>query len=262
MKDVTIINSGFAYGGFTSGSEGIWTRNEPTDPPAPDYKSLSERLRTPVSHIVRPYQAGGGKAAVVSSENGGSGVIKDSAFKKTDGLVTAEKGLVLSIIAADCVPVYLVDKYAGVVGLLHCGWRSAAGQLLKDAVGQMKGLGSVPGDIQVYIGPHICADCYEVGAEVREVYVHAFTEKELEKIFIARGNSLYLSLSQAIRSKAENEGIPDENISVSEECTCHDPEFYSFRRGDKGRQNLAYIMINTTEQGAENNVPVQNTFKS
>jgi len=243
MKEITIIDNSFALAGFTSGKEGIWSRNEPSDPPTNDYTALSEKLEIPLSRFIRPYQAGGDKVGTVGSEHGGSGVIKDNDLRKVDGLITDEKGLILSIIAADCVPVYLLDKKAEVIGLLHCGWRSAAGMLIHNAVERMKELGAVTSDIQVIIGPHICAKCYEVGDEVRTEYATAFAQKELESVFEQREGRLYLSLLETIRLKAIAEEIPEKNISILNDCTCHDTSYFSYRRGDRGRQNLAYIFM-------------------
>lgn len=243
MKETTMIGSSFALAGFTSGNEGIWSRNEPLDPPTDDYISLSEKLGTPLSRFIRPYQAGGARVEIVGAEHGGSGVIKDNELKKVDGLITAEKGIVLSIIAADCVPVYLLDKKAKVIGLLHSGWRSAAGELIQNAAESMKKLGAAPSDIQVIIGPHICAECYEVGEDVRNEYARVFAPKELDILFAQRGEKLHLSLTETIRLKATAEGIKPENITAVNGCTCCDKAYYSYRRGDRGKQNLAYIMM-------------------
>ena len=243
MKSMTIIDNEFSIGGFTSGNEGIWTRNTPTDPPTDDYVSLSDRLGVPLPRIIRPYQASGDKVEIVGAEHGGMGVIKDNVLQKVDGIVTAEKCIVLSVLAADCVPIYLIDKKTEVIGLLHCGWRSAAGGLLHNGIAAMKELGASPADIQLIIGPHICADCYEVGEEVRTEYAKAFSEKELEAIFKVRDKRLYLSLSKALQLKAEAEGILQEKISAVNECTCHDKSYYSYRRGDRGRQDLAYLVL-------------------
>lgn len=243
MKEITVIDSAFAYGGFTSGNNGIWTRNEPFDPPAADYISLGEKLGVPLSRVIRPYQAGGDRVGAVGAEHGGSGVIKDNDLRQTDGLVTAEKGIVLSVIAADCVPVYLVAEKAEVIGILHCGRKSAAGELLYNAVDKMRELGASPAEIKITVGPHICADCYEVGENVWSEYSEIFTEQELGKMFVRRAEHLYLDLSRAIMTKAANAGIPAENITEAKACTCHDSSFYSYRRGDRGLQNLAFIMM-------------------
>ncbi len=243
MKEITMIESGFALAGFTSGYEGIWSRNEPSDPPTNDYTALSKSLGVPLQNFIRPYQAGGDKVGTVTSEHGGSGVIKDNDLKKVDGLVTAEQSIVLSIIAADCVPVYLADEKAKVIGLLHCGRRSAAGELIHNTVERMKELGAAPQDIKLIIGPHICSKCYEVGEEVRTEYAKVFAPKELDSLFEQRGKRIFLSLTETIRLKAAAEGLSANNISSVNDCTCHDTAFYSYRRGDKGKQNLAYIMM-------------------
>ncbi|MBQ6181215.1 MAG: laccase domain-containing protein [Ruminococcus sp.] len=243
MKEITIINDRHFWGGFISGREGIWTRNTPSDPPTADYIALGIKLGVPLSRMIRPYQAGGCKVAVVGFEHGGAGIVRDNDLKKVDGLVTAEKGIVLSIIAADCVPVYLADEEAGVIGLLHCGWRSAAGDILCNCIRCMEELGASTAGIKMFIGPHICAGCYEVGEDVRSVYSEAFTAEELSSILYEREGRLYLDLAQALRIKASEEGIMAADIMASDECTCHDNSYYSYRRGDRERQDLAFLMM-------------------
>ncbi len=237
-----LFDDDFIVGGFTAGASGIWTRTKPTDPPTQDYTALSGELGIPLSSIVRPYQANGQLAAIVGTEHGGMGVLSDNVLKKTDGLVTSDSGLVLSIIAADCVPVYLADREAGVIGLLHCGRQSAAGELIHNGIARMEELGAAPEMTELFLGPHICQACYEVGAEVMDDFALSFTAKELERIFRREGERLYLDMAEAITVKALREGISRGNIHFSRECTCHGSGYYSYRRGDRGLQNLAYMM--------------------
>ena len=42
---------------------------------------------------------------------------------KADAIVTATRGLILSILTADCQPVLFADAKAGVIGAAHAGWR-------------------------------------------------------------------------------------------------------------------------------------------
>lgn len=242
MKEIIVKDDAFAYGGFTSGGSGIWTRQQPDDPPVDDYIALGRRLGRELSDVVRPYQANGSRVAAVGREHGGSGVIKDNELKRVDGLVTAERGIVLSIIAADCVPVYLTEPVSGVIGLLHCG-RQAAGDILRSGAEQMKALGACPQRIHMHIGPHICGDCYEVGEDVRAELAGNFSPAELKAVFSLRGDKLYLDLSKALKLRAAAEGITDDRITETRVCTFCDSSFYSYRRGDRGRQNLAFLMM-------------------
>lgn len=243
MKKDIIIDDGFSFGGFTAGNSGIWTREKADDPPSEDYVSLSRELGVSVGRIVRPYQAGGEKVAVADFEHGGCGVVREDPFIRTDGLVTNCRGLVLSIIAADCVPIYLSDERAGVIGLLHCGRQAAAGELISNSVDVMTSLGASAERIVLTIGHHICGSCYEVGMEVVNGFAETFSKKELESIFSINGEKVHLELSGAIVIKAVREGIRRENIHINGSCTCCGSSYYSYRRGDRGRQNLAFFMM-------------------
>ncbi|MDD7515472.1 polyphenol oxidase family protein [Ruminococcus flavefaciens] len=241
-KDIFIDNS-FAIGGFTAGANGIWTRESPDSPPTEDYIRFCEDMGISLDRVIRPYQANAMKAAEVSPYHGGSGVIKDNELTKTDGLVTSHSGLMLSVIAADCAPVYLMDENAGVIGLLHCGWRSAAGELIYNGIEKMRALGASPENIRAVIGHHICRECYEVKEDVRAEFAKQFSAEELESIFTVRDGHMYLDISRTIILKVLREGISPENISDTGVCTCHNSEYFSYRRGDRGKQNLAFLMM-------------------
>ena len=51
---------------------------------------------------------------------------------EADGIVTATPGLPIFCFTADCVPVLLCDAAHGVVGAIHCGWRSSVADILKN----------------------------------------------------------------------------------------------------------------------------------
>ena len=80
-------------------------------------------------------------------------------------MATATPGLALAILTADCVPVLLADREAGVIGAAHAGWRGALNGVVEAAVGAMLGLGARAKDIRAVIGPAIGAASYEVGLE-------------------------------------------------------------------------------------------------
>ena len=81
---------------------------------------------------------------------------------EADALVTATPWLVLGIVTADCAPVLLADRQAGVIGAAHAGWRGAHGGVLEAAVEAMEALGAHREDIAAAIGPAIALESYEV----------------------------------------------------------------------------------------------------
>ena len=93
-----------------------------------------------------------------------------SARPKGDALVTDRRGLVLSIVTADCVPVLLADPVAGVVGAVHAGWRGAKAGIIERAVDAMCDLGAQRARVVAGIGPCIHQASYEVDETFRTAF--------------------------------------------------------------------------------------------
>ncbi len=55
-----------------------------------------------------------------------------------DGLITSDKGILLTIRIADCLPVLMVDPQQRVVAAVHSGWRGALARVIEKAVGDMR----------------------------------------------------------------------------------------------------------------------------
>ncbi len=87
---------------------------------------------------------------------------------RADAMVTDRPGLALGVVTADCVPVLLHDREAGVVGAVHAGWRGALAGVLEATVAAMQGLGATRPGIAAAIGPSIRQPSYEVGADLRD----------------------------------------------------------------------------------------------
>ena len=87
------------------------------------------------------------------------------AAPRVDAMATATPGIALAILTADCVPVLLADREAGVIGAAHAGWRGALNGVVEAAVEAMVGLGARAKDTRAVIGPAIGPTSYEVGPE-------------------------------------------------------------------------------------------------
>lgn len=85
-----------------------------------------------------------------------------------DAVVTDRTDIVLGIITADCGPILLADRDAGVVGAAHAGWRGAHGGVLENTIAAMEALGATRKNIAAALGPTIAQESYEVDAEFRD----------------------------------------------------------------------------------------------
>ncbi|GAB4539517.1 MAG: peptidoglycan editing factor PgeF [Thermodesulfovibrionia bacterium] len=154
-----------------------------------------------------------------------------------DAVITNNRGILIGIRVADCVPILIYDKGRDIIGAVHAGWRGTAKGILKKAIKAMLDIyGSAKEDILIAIGPSIRGCCYEVGDDVIKPIHDATGEGRYYK---GTNGRYYLDLSMANMIQAQSIGILQESIWCSDECTfCNPSRFYSYRYtgGSTGRQ--------------------------
>ena len=136
---------------------------------------VAEALYIPLEQLVIAKQVHGAKALSVTKPWS-----IDNA-PEADALVTAERGIGLGILTADCAPVLFADKKARIIGAAHAGWKGAVGGILEATVAEMKKLGAKPENIEAAIGPCIGPHSYEVKADFKEPFLAQ--DKANEKFF-------------------------------------------------------------------------------
>lgn len=92
----------------------------------------------------------------------------DAERPHADALVTARRGVLLGVVTADCTPVLLADREAGIVGAAHAGWKGAIGGVTDRTIEAMEALGARRGSIVAAIGPTIAQSSYEVDEGFRD----------------------------------------------------------------------------------------------
>ncbi len=152
-------------------------------------------------------QLGGLGIATIRQVHGARVVMATpGAPEEADGMVTRVAGLVLGVMAADCVPVLLADTELRCVGAVHAGWRGTAAGIAKAGVAALKReFGSKPEHLIAAIGPSIGPCCYAVGQELRGQFA--------DDLF----DSGRLNLWEANRQQLSAAGVSD--ITVVGECT-------------------------------------------
>ena len=79
---------------------------------------------------------------------------------RCDAVVTTSTTLALAVLVADCVPILLADRSAGVVAAVHAGRAGVAAGIVPQTLIRLAELGA--GQVEALVGPSICAACYEV----------------------------------------------------------------------------------------------------
>ncbi len=169
---------------------------------------------------------------VVHAERGAGECPGDAVYIDTPGLA----GVVLT---ADCLPVFFAARGGGSVAVAHAGWRGLADGILERTLACFP----VPAsEVIVWMGPAIGPCHFEVGAEVRDIFLSSADDGQLRSRLDAEGfrptanAGKYLADLYALaRLKLLAAGVVA--VSGGGACTYCDVErFYSYRRdGATGR---------------------------
>ncbi|PIP70289.1 MAG: laccase [Nitrospirae bacterium CG22_combo_CG10-13_8_21_14_all_44_11] len=205
--------------------------------PGADPEKISVAASIDKQKIYLPIQKHTDKVLVLNS---------DLSPKVADAVITNNKGILIGVQVADCVPVLLHDAKKNVIGVVHAGWRGTAASILKKTIEAMQErFSSFPIDIKIAIGPSIRWCCYHVGYDVLKSVEKATGIGEYHNPPLppfskgGMGGFYCLDLALANKYQAVSAGISEKNIWMSDECTyCYPDKFYSYRyaKGHTGRQ--------------------------
>lgn len=208
-----------------------------------NYRRIGKVLGITPDDMVASRQTHTTNIHLVSREDRGNGITRPAVYDHIDGLATDLPGIALVTFFADCVPLYFVDPVHHAIGLAHSGWRGTVAGMGERMVRFMRDqFQSRPEDLVTAIGPSICMDCYEVSEEVAEQFRTDFPQNVLKNGKMP--GKYQLNLWEANRSILLKAGILPEHITVTDVCTCHNPEYLFSHRASQGKRgNLAAFLM-------------------
>lgn len=156
-----------------------------------------------------------------------------------DAAVTDQRGVVLAVKTADCLPVLFCDREGTRIGVAHAGWRGLAAGVLEATVRELE---APPASLLAWFGPAIGQRAFEVGPEVREAFVSPDpgADAAFER---GRGDRWFADLEALARRRLIAVGVTA--VYGGGMCTYRNPRrFLSYRRdGETGRMaTLAWLV--------------------
>ncbi len=163
---VTTRGGGVSAGPYATLNLGLHVGDDP-EAVVENRRRAAATVGADLGDLVFCRQTHGCAVATVTREDAGKGSTRDAdAIDATDAVVTADVGVGLVMMAADCAPIVLYDPEAAVLGCVHSGWRGTTLRVAAAALGAMAALGARAERVVAAIGPAVPAARYQVGPEV------------------------------------------------------------------------------------------------
>ncbi|MEO6580450.1 MAG: peptidoglycan editing factor PgeF [Sphingomicrobium sp.] len=227
-----LSRSGGVSGGILAGLNVGWGSGDEREAIAENRRRAVEAVM-PGARLVTVHQ-------VHSADVIEAGDWSDDNRPHADALVTDRPGILLGILTADCAPVLLADREAGVIGAAHAGWRGAVAGVAANTVAAMEKLGARRERIAAAVGPCIARANYEVD--------HPFADR---LIAVSPNNDLFFTDGPAGKPHFDLESFVVASLATAgvtriealgPDTYANPDRFYSYRRAthrgepDYGRQ--------------------------
>ena len=147
---------------------------------------------------------------------------------KADAAFTSAEKLACTIMTADCLPVLFCDEHGREVAAAHAGWRGLAEGVLASTINCFA---SPPESLMAYLGPAISQKHFEVGSEVKTVFIEKFGAAAAScfRCSDSNKNKFHADLYELARLTLRQRGV--QRIYGGDFCTYDDStRFYSYRR--------------------------------
>ncbi|MBD3156683.1 copper oxidase [Candidatus Peregrinibacteria bacterium] len=190
--------------------------------------TLASLLGTGPDHIIMLQQVHGDAIYEVTKP-------EPKAVKGYDAMITEKKDLYLAIKIADCQAVTVRDTSRSIVANIHNGWRCSAKNIVgKTLKALIHSYGCIPENLQIFISPSIGPCCAEFSQPRKELPTALHT-------YILENNHVDFWL--ATKDQCVATGVPEDNISLAEECTvCNKNRYFSYR-GDHKKTGRNGVII-------------------
>ena len=210
--------------------------------PASFMKEVEEKSRRELEAALAPLQL-----VWLTLEHGAHvvepGAAGEQGSVQADAAIVHTPGHAVAFTTADCLPVVMVSASHLIIAAIHAGWRGIASGIIENCCARFVALchGSMPADIQVWIGPAIAACDYEIDDATRTALSGSAHVDETH--FTPTRHGHYLAdLSAMVHAKLEAVGVGSSKISCYPKSTFSHPQLHSARRDGDTSGRMATVV--------------------
>lgn len=205
-----------------------------------DFDQLTKILKN--QFVLRVTQVHGSDGLVINKNFN----FKNYKLIEADFIITDQADILLSVLTADCLPIFLYDPVARAIGAVHAGWRGSVLGVLDNAIVLMKKeFKTEAKHLQLLFGPCAKNCCYQVKSDCIETMKQFDSTKILENALVVKDLLTYFDLCLYNVMRAYNMGVLRYNIFTDfSVCTMCASNFFSCRKqGEKTGRNINGIML-------------------
>ena len=155
-----------------------------------------------------------------------------------DAVTGQRSGDLCAVRTADCLPVLFCSRDAAEIAAAHAGWRGLAAGVLENTVAAMS---VPPTQLMAWLGPAISQENFEVGSEVRDVFV-AHDPRAAECFQQNERGRWQADLYGLARQRLARCGL--EAVYGGHWCTFADADrFHSYRRDPECGRMVSFVHL-------------------
>ncbi len=146
---------------------------------------------------------------------------------QADASYTQQANVVCVVMTADCLPLLIRAEDGSCIAAIHAGWRGLHAGIISNTL-----LAMPKKKYQVWLGPALGAQCFEVGADVYGAFTAKSSTNQQAFKAQAQANGKWLAdIYLLARLELAQLGIAEADIYGGGLCTMTDAgRFYSYRR--------------------------------
>lgn len=210
-----------------------------------NFNILCQELNLDVHNLIKPQQEHTSTIKIITKKDSSNLEINPDYLYQTDALITNQPNIILATTNADCILFLLFDPVHKVIANVHSGWRGTLQEIvLKTTLKMHEEFNCQYQDIICCICPAIHKCHFEVGTDVKELFVNKFKDlSNFNQIIISKNSKYHIDTILLNKTLLEQLGLKSENIIDSNICSlCHPDQINSYRF-DKSTYKLSTAII-------------------
>ena len=186
---------------------------------------VAKTMKVKRTRVILMYQTHSNKVVEIKKHNYKKKIIADA-------MITKMRGVAISVVTADCVPIFIYDIKNNIIGCIHAGWKGAFSNIIKNTIKKIKKLGS-KNKLYASVGPCISIKNYEVDIKFYKKFVSKSRKNEI--YFINKNKTKkFFNLRKFVTDKLLEFDI--EVDQVDRDTYADKSNFFSYRRSFKLKQ--------------------------